>query len=1065
MSESTPIPEPPGLPILGWNVSEIDPRCPLKSLKSLADKYGEIYRLNLPTGPLVVLCSHQLVDEACDEKRFIKLPDSALKEIRDAVHDGLFTAFIDEENWGIAHRVLVPAFGPVSIRGMFDEMRDIAGQLAMKWARYGSNTPIMVTDDFTRLALDTLALCSMDYRFNSFYKPEMHPFVEAMGDFLVEAGNRSRRPAVASWFYSKENQKYFEDIETLRKTADEVLQERKKNPSDRKDLMGAMLNGVDSRTGKKMTDQSITDNLITFLIAGHETTSGLLSFTFAQLLRHPEVYRKAQEEVDKVVGTGQITVDHLSKLPYVNAILREILRLDAPIPAFGVHAKEDTLLAGKYPVAATDRLLLLLSKSHVDPSVYGDDAMEFKPERMLDENFEKLPKNAWKPFGNGARGCIGRPFAWQEAQLCITMLLQNFNFVMDRYDGDIKQTLTIKPDEFYMRAILRDGMTPTQLEHRLSGTSPEKAQKAAKDAAPVVGGSGAGKPMTVLYGSNSGTCEALAQRLASDAPRHGFKVTKLDCMDSSFGSLPKDQPTVVITASYEGQPPDNAGLFVSWAESIKDKDALKDSAYAVFGCGHHEWAQTFHRIPKLVNEKLAEAGAERLAPIGLADVASGDCFTDFEAWEDEQLWPALAKRYGAAQSEEEPFLAASISVTVDKPRLSTLRQDLMEAEVVDSRALTAEGEPVKRHLEIKLPSSSTYRAGDYLAVLPINPTVTVQRAMKRFALAWDASLTIKTDAQTSLPTNTPVSANDIFGAYVELAQPATKRNIATLAEATMDEKVKAELLKLAADDFATEIIAKRVSVLDLLEKFPAVNLPLASFLTMLPPMRVRQYSISSSPLWNPSHVTLTYSILDAPSKSGQGQYVGVASTYLSSLKSGDRLNVSIRPSHTAFHLPTDSETTPIICVAAGTGLAPFRGFVQERAAMLGAGRKLAPATLYYGCREPGRDDLYSEELAGWEKDGAVTVRRVYSRKPEQSGGCKYVQDAIWEDRLDVKTSWADGARLYICGSKAVGDAVTDVALKMHIAAQKKEGQDVTEEEAKVWWNELRNARYATDVFD
>ncbi|KAK6851876.1 cytochrome P450 [Apiospora arundinis] len=1049
MSESTPIPEPPGLPILGWNVSEIDPRCPLKSLKSLADKYGEIYRLNLPTGPLVVLCSHQLVDEACDEKRFIKLPDSALKEIRDAVHDGLFTAFIDEENWGIAHRVLVPAFGPVSIRGMFDEMRDIAGQLAMKWARYGSNTPIMVTDDFTRLALDTLALCSMDYRFNSFYKPEMHPFVEAMGDFLVEAGNRSRRPAVASWFYSKENQKYFEDIETLRKTADEVLQERKKNPSDRKDLMGAMLNGVDSRTGKKMTDQSITDNLITFLIAGHETT----------------IYRKAQEEVDKVVGTGQITVDHLSKLPYVNAILREILRLDAPIPAFGVHAKEDTLLAGKYPVAATDRLLLLLSKSHVDPSVYGDDAMEFKPERMLDENFEKLPKNAWKPFGNGARGCIGRPFAWQEAQLCIAMLLQNFNFVMDRYDGDIKQTLTIKPDEFYMRAILRDGMTPTQLEHRLSGTSPEKAQKAAKDAAPVVGGSGAGKPMTVLYGSNSGTCEALAQRLASDAPRHGFKVTKLDCMDSSFGSLPKDQPTVVITASYEGQPPDNAGLFVSWAESIKDKDALKDSAYAVFGCGHHEWAQTFHRIPKLVNEKLAEAGAERLAPIGLADVASGDCFTDFEAWEDEQLWPALAKRYGAAQSEEEPFLAASISVTVDKPRLSTLRQDLMEAEVVDSRALTAEGEPVKRHLEIKLPSSSTYRAGDYLAVLPINPTVTVQRAMKRFALAWDASLTIKTDAQTSLPTNTPVSANDIFGAYVELAQPATKRNIATLAEATMDEKVKAELLKLAADDFATEIIAKRVSVLDLLEKFPAVNLPLASFLTMLPPMRVRQYSISSSPLWNPSHVTLTYSILDAPSKSGQGQYVGVASTYLSSLKSGDRLNVSIRPSHTAFHLPTDSETTPIICVAAGTGLAPFRGFVQERAAMLGAGRKLAPATLYYGCREPGRDDLYSEELAGWEKDGAVTVRRVYSRKPEQSGGCKYVQDAIWEDRLNVKTSWADGARLYICGSKAVGDAVTDVALKMHIAAQKKEGQDVTEEEAKVWWNELRNARYATDVFD
>lgn len=320
MSETVPVPEPPGLPIIGWNVSAIDPTSPLKSLKSLASQYGEIYRLHLPPGPLVVCSSHALVDELCDEKRFIKIPDSALREIRHAVHDGLFTAFIDEENWGIAHRVLVPAFGPVSIRGMFDEMRDIASQLAMKWARYGPNTPINVSEDFTRLALDTLALCSMDYRFNSFYKEEMHPFVEAMGSFLVESGNRSRRPALASWFYSRENQQYADDIETLRQTADEVLQYRKAHPSDRKDLLNAMLKGVDPKTGKKMTDQSITDNLITFLIAGHETTSGLLSFTFACLLKHPEYYRRAQQEVDEVIGKSQITIDHLNKLPFITAV-------------------------------------------------------------------------------------------------------------------------------------------------------------------------------------------------------------------------------------------------------------------------------------------------------------------------------------------------------------------------------------------------------------------------------------------------------------------------------------------------------------------------------------------------------------------------------------------------------------------------------------------------------------------------------------------------------------------------------------------------------------------------
>lgn len=1064
MSETVPVPEPPGLPIIGWNVSAIDPTSPLKSLKSLASQYGEIYRLHLPPGPLVVCSSHALVDELCDEKRFIKIPDSALREIRHAVHDGLFTAFIDEENWGIAHRVLVPAFGPVSIRGMFDEMRDIASQLAMKWARYGPNTPINVSEDFTRLALDTLALCSMDYRFNSFYKEEMHPFIEAMGSFLVESGNRSRRPALASWFYSRENQQYANDIEMLRQTADEVLQYRKAHPSDRKDLLNAMLNGVDPKTGKKMTDQSITDNLITFLIAGHETTSGLLSFTFACLLKHPEYYRRAQQEVDEVIGKGQITIDHLNKLPFITACLRESLRTNSPITAIGVRAKEDTLMGGKYPVSKADRLIMLLAQSHVDPAVYGDDANEFKPERMLDENFEKLPRNAWKPFGNGQRACIGRPFAWQEAMLAMAMLLQNFNFVLDRYDGGIKQTLTVKPDEFYMRAMPRDDLTPTQLEHRLAGTGGTTEKSAPAAAAGAADGSG--KPLTVLYGSNSGTCEALAQQLASDAPRHGFRVTKMDSMDSSFNTLPKDHPTVIITASYEGQPPDNAGLFVNWVENITDKTALKDNAFAVFGCGHHEWAQTFHRIPKLVDDKLAEAGAERLAPLGLADVASGDAFTDFEAWEDSKLWPALAERYGATQSDETSLQDSVLTVTVNKPRLSTLRQDLMEAEVVESRQLTADGEPSKRHLEIKLPSSQTYRAGDYLAVLPMNPRVVVDRALKRFGLAWDANLTIQATSTVSLPTNVPVSANDIFGAYVELSQPATKRNLAVLAEATMDDKTRDELNRLAGDAYTHEIVNNRVSVLDLLEKFPAVNLPLASFLSMLPPMRVRQYSISSSPLWNPSHVTLTFSILDAPSKSGQGRHIGVASSFLAALRPGDKLNVAVRPSHSAFHLPADAETTPVICVAAGTGVAPFRGFVQERAAMIAAGRKLAPAVLFYGCREPGKDDLYPEEFAKWEEAGAVKIFRVYSRKPELSQGRKHVQDALWEERHDYTPLWDQGARLYVCGSRAVGDAVTETALRLYTAGEKKKhDKDISEDEAKQWWEQLRNARYATDVFD
>lgn len=274
----------------------------------------------MPGRQVVVVSTQALVNEVCNEKRFKKSVVAALREVRAGVHDGLFTAHNEEPNWGVAHRVLVPAFGPLNIKSMFDEMHDIAVQLAMKWARHGASQPIMVTDDFTRLALDTLALCSMDYRFNSYYHQEMHPFIEAMGDFLVEAGNRSRRAPLPGFFYRTADAKFEKDIGTMRKTAEDVLKARKEHPNERKDLLTAMLDGKDPKTGQRMTDQSIIDNLITFLIAGHETTSGMLSFACYNLIKHPESYRKAQQEVDEVCGEGPITVDMIPKLKFIQAV-------------------------------------------------------------------------------------------------------------------------------------------------------------------------------------------------------------------------------------------------------------------------------------------------------------------------------------------------------------------------------------------------------------------------------------------------------------------------------------------------------------------------------------------------------------------------------------------------------------------------------------------------------------------------------------------------------------------------------------------------------------------------
>lgn len=154
------------------------------------------------------------------------------------------------------------------IRGMFDEMYDIATQLVMKWARQGPTAAITVTDDFTRLTLDTIALCSMGTRFNSFYHDEMHPFVEAMVGLLAGSGSRATRPGLLNSLPTADNAKYWNDITYLRNLSQELVQARKDNPEEKKDLLNALILGRDPQTGKGMTDESIVDNMITFLIAG-----------------------------------------------------------------------------------------------------------------------------------------------------------------------------------------------------------------------------------------------------------------------------------------------------------------------------------------------------------------------------------------------------------------------------------------------------------------------------------------------------------------------------------------------------------------------------------------------------------------------------------------------------------------------------------------------------------------------------------------------------------------------------------------------------------------------------
>jgi cytochrome P450/NADPH-cytochrome P450 reductase len=147
-------------------------------------------------------------------------------------------------------------------------MYDIASQLALKWARQGPNASIIVTDDFTRLTLDTIALCSMGTRFNSFYSEELHPFIKAMGTLLQGSVDRAFRPMLLNNLPTRENKKYWSDISFLRTFSQELVDARRNNPEDKVDLLNALILGRDPQTGQSLSDDSIVDNMMTFLIAG-----------------------------------------------------------------------------------------------------------------------------------------------------------------------------------------------------------------------------------------------------------------------------------------------------------------------------------------------------------------------------------------------------------------------------------------------------------------------------------------------------------------------------------------------------------------------------------------------------------------------------------------------------------------------------------------------------------------------------------------------------------------------------------------------------------------------------
>ncbi len=1009
-----PIPHPPRTPVLG-NMLTVDGDAPIQDLMRIAREQGPIFWLDMMGTPLVVVSGADLVAELCDEKRFDKAVRGSLRRVRMLGGDALFTAETQEPNWQKAHNILLPTFAHRMMQTYHEGMLDIAEQLVTKWERLNADEEIDVVRDMTALTLDTIGLCGFNYRFNSFYRSDNHPYVESLVRAL-EAVMKMRGLPLEDITQRKSRKKLEQDVGYMNGIADRIIRERREVPADdqsKPDLLGFMLSGLDKQSGERLDDVNIRYQMNTFLIAGHETTSGMLSFAIYFLLNNPHVIQKAYEEVDRVLGrdvNARPSAQQVNQLVYIGQILKEALRLWPTAPAFGLYPYQNETIGGKYKLRKRTFVTVLTAMLHRDPSVWGPRAEIFDPENFAPDREAKMPPHAFKPFGNGQRACIGRQFAMTEATLVLGLILQRFRLVdHTRYRLKIKESLTIKPEGLMMRVRLRPDIV------RGSGVS-VAVKPAAKKTAARKAAKNHGTNLTVLFGSNMGTAEELARSIAEAGETQGFATT-LSSLDDQAGKLPTDGAVAIVCASYNGGPPDNAGAFL---KSLREAapGSLVGVRFTVFGCGNRDWASTYQAIPRQIDELLAAKGAERLYARGEGD-AKEDLDGHFQAWND-PLLPALADKLGVkleadAGAAHEPLYQVQ---AIDKPPANPIIGGVgaLPMRVLANRELQNADSSGRstRHIEVLLPDGVGYRAGDHLSIVPQNAAALVERAVRRFDFAPGAHVMLMAaeGRRANLPVGEAVAVHRLLSDFVELQHPATRKQIQTMAQHTRCPFTRPRLEALLDEErFRGEVLARRKSVLDLLEEHPACELPFAAFLEMLPLMTPRYYSISSSPMADGNRCSITVAVVEGPARAGTGVYYGVCSNHLLRQAAGGTVQAFVKETKVGFRLPVDP-AVPIVMIGPGTGLAPFRGFLRERAALKAQGRSLGPAMLFFGCRHPAQDFIYEKELREQADAGIVDLHVAFSR---HDGKKNYVQDLLKAEAERVRGLIDRGGIVYVCG--------------------------------------------------
>jgi cytochrome P450 len=440
------IPHPPRrLPLLG-DVLGANRATPLQDSVRFARQLGPIYRRKAFNREFVFVWGADLVADLADESRFAKHVGLGVANLRPVAGDGLFTAYNHEPNWQLAHDVLAPGFSREAMEAYHPMMLAVAGRLTDHWDRErAAGRAVDVPGDMTKLTLETIARTGFGHDFGSFERSRPHPFITAMVGTLTYAQRLNSVPSPG--LLRRAAQRNAADIAFLNRTVDDLVRARRAAGGDG-DLLDRMLETVHPDTGERLSPENVRRQVITFLVAGHETTSGALSFALHYLSRHPEVAARARAEVDRVWGeTPTPGYDQVAKLRYVRRVLDESLRLWPTAPAFAREAVQDTVLAGRHPMRRGAWTLVLTPMLHRDPAAWGADAEHFDPDRLDPKAVRSRPAHTFKPFGTGARACIGRQFALHEATLVLGLLLRRYAFVPDLdYRLRVTERLTLMPD-------------------------------------------------------------------------------------------------------------------------------------------------------------------------------------------------------------------------------------------------------------------------------------------------------------------------------------------------------------------------------------------------------------------------------------------------------------------------------------------------------------------------------------------------------------------------------------------------------------------------------------------